>query len=88
MSVFSLILNKLVFILLFYLDIIFYLFQNRQYSTTYACAGGYVDVVKVLLESGAGIEDHNENGHTPLMEARKCWTCGSSQIAARKWGWH
>ncbi|KAF3825121.1 hypothetical protein GH733_005755, partial [Mirounga leonina] len=27
------------------------------------------DVVKVLLESGASIEDHNENGHTPLMEA-------------------
>lgn len=28
-----------------------------------------MDVVKVLLESGASIEDHNENGHTPLMEA-------------------
>lgn len=38
-------------------------------ALTYACAGGYVDVVKVLLESGASIEDHNENGHTPLMEA-------------------
>lgn len=25
--------------------------------------------MKVLLESGASIEDHNENGHTPLMEA-------------------
>lgn len=23
----------------------------------------------MLLESGASIEDHNENGHTPLMEA-------------------
>lgn len=28
-----------------------------------------MDVVKVLLESGASIEEHNENGHTPLMEA-------------------
>lgn len=36
---------------------------------TYACAGGFVDVVKVLLKEGANIEDHNENGHTPLMEA-------------------
>lgn len=25
--------------------------------------------MKGLLESGASIEDHNENGHTPLMEA-------------------
>lgn len=28
-----------------------------------------MDVVKVLLKEGANIEDHNENGHTPLMEA-------------------
>jgi ankyrin repeat domain-containing protein 17 len=26
-------------------------------------------VVRVLLEAGANVEDHNENGHTPLMEA-------------------
>lgn len=25
--------------------------------------------MKVLLKEGANIEDHNENGHTPLMEA-------------------
>lgn len=25
--------------------------------------------MKVLLKAGANIEDHNENGHTPLMEA-------------------
>uniref|UniRef100_A0A8C5X9D9 Ankyrin repeat domain-containing protein 17 n=1 Tax=Malurus cyaneus samueli TaxID=2593467 RepID=A0A8C5X9D9_9PASS len=43
--------------------------QQGNTALTYACAGGYVDVVKVLLESGASIEDHNENGHTPLMEA-------------------
>lgn len=24
---------------------------------------------KVLLHHGANVEDHNENGHTPLMEA-------------------
>uniref|UniRef100_A0AAY4B0I7 K Homology domain-containing protein n=1 Tax=Denticeps clupeoides TaxID=299321 RepID=A0AAY4B0I7_9TELE len=38
-------------------------------ALTYACAGGFLDVVKVLLKEGANIEDHNENGHTPLMEA-------------------
>jgi ankyrin repeat domain-containing protein 17 len=35
----------------------------------YACAGGHEEVVRVLLEAGANVEDHNENGHTPLMEA-------------------
>jgi ankyrin repeat protein len=35
----------------------------------YACAGGHLDVVEILLQSGANVEDHNENGHTPLMEA-------------------
>jgi len=35
----------------------------------YACAGGHVDTVKELLNYGANVEDHNENGHTPLMEA-------------------
>lgn len=35
----------------------------------YGCAGGYSEVVKVMLEAGANVEDHNENGHTPLMEA-------------------
>lgn len=35
----------------------------------YACAGGHQDVVRYLLENGANVEDHNENGHTPLMEA-------------------
>ena len=36
---------------------------------TYACCGGYGDVVKVLLDAGALVEEPNENGHTPLMEA-------------------
>ena len=35
----------------------------------YACAGGYEEVVKALLEAGANVEDHNEFGYTPLMEA-------------------
>ncbi len=35
----------------------------------YACAGGHPSVVRALLDSGANVEDHNENGHTPLMEA-------------------
>lgn len=35
----------------------------------YGCAGGHEEVVRVLLEAGANVEDHNENGHTPLMEA-------------------
>lgn len=35
----------------------------------YACAAGHVEAVRELLESGAHVEDHNENGHTPLMEA-------------------
>lgn len=35
----------------------------------YACAGGHEHCVRVLLEAGANVEDHNENGHTPLMEA-------------------
>lgn len=35
----------------------------------YAACGGYEDVVRVLIESGANVEEHNENGHTPLMEA-------------------
>lgn len=35
----------------------------------YACAGGHVAAVQELLAHGANVEDHNENGHTPLMEA-------------------
>ena len=35
----------------------------------FACAGGHEEVVKALLEANANVEDHNENGHTPLMEA-------------------
>ena len=38
-------------------------------AMTYACCGGYGEVVKVLLDAGALVEEPNENGHTPLMEA-------------------
>jgi ankyrin repeat domain-containing protein 17 len=35
----------------------------------FACCNGHHEVVQVLLAAGAHLEDHNENGHTPLMEA-------------------
>ena len=38
-------------------------------ALSYACCGGHEEVVKILLERGASIEEPNENGHTPLMEA-------------------
>jgi ankyrin repeat domain-containing protein 17 len=44
----------------------------------YGCAGGHEDVVRVLLDAGANVEDHNENGHTPLMEAA---SAGHVQVA-------
>ncbi|KAI8521456.1 Ankyrin repeat and KH domain-containing protein 1, partial [Branchiostoma belcheri] len=49
-------------------------------ALTYACAGGYEDVVRILLEAGARIEDHNENGHTPLMEASSAGHVGVARL--------
>lgn len=46
-------------------------------ALTYACCGGYEDVVKILLEAGAEVEHQNENGHTPLMEAASCGHVGA-----------
>ena len=46
----------------------------------YACAGGHEDVVQMLLESHANVEDHNENGHTPLMEAASAGHVGVAKI--------
>lgn len=40
--------------------------------------GGHVEAVKVLLAAGAKVEAHNENGHTPLMEAA---SAGQVEIA-------
>ena len=45
-------------------------------ALTYACCGGYEDVVRILLESAADVEHQNENGHTPLMEAASCGHVG------------
>ena len=45
-------------------------------ALTYACCGGYQEVVKILLENGAEVEHQNENGHTPLMEAASCGHVG------------
>ncbi len=46
----------------------------------YAACGGYEDVVRVLIESGANVEEHNENGHTPLMEAASAGHVGVARI--------
>ena len=46
----------------------------------YACAGGHEDVVQMLLEALANVEDHNENGHTPLMEAASAGHVGVAKI--------
>lgn len=45
-------------------------------ALTYACCGGFEDVVQVLLDNGASVEHQNENGHTPLMEAASCGHVG------------
>lgn len=37
-------------------------------------------MVKFLLENGANVEDHNENGHTPLMEAASAGHVGLAKI--------
>ena len=37
----------------------------------YACAGGHEKVVKLLLKNIKKVEDHNENGLTPLIWALK-----------------
>ena len=34
----------------------------------------------MLLEAGANVEDHNENGHTPLMEAASAGHCSVARI--------
>ena len=51
-------------------------------ALTYACCGGYEDVVVILLEARADVEHQNENGHTPLMEAASCGHVGESVCAS------
>ena len=46
----------------------------------HACAGGHEAVVKELLEARANVEDHNENGHTPLMEAASAGHVGVAKV--------
>lgn len=48
------------------------------YPTTYT----YFPL-QVLLHHGANVEDHNENGHTPLMEAA---SAGHVEVAKVSWG--
>ena len=45
-------------------------------ALTYACCGGFEDVVTILLTQGADVEHQNDNGHTPLMEAASCGHVG------------
>lgn len=46
----------------------------------HAAVGGYENVVQVLIESGANVEEQNENGHTPLMEAASAGHVKVAQI--------
>ncbi|KAG5326936.1 4CL1 ligase, partial [Acromyrmex heyeri] len=60
--------------------------QSTSDDTTliYGCADGYEEVVRVLLDSSVDVEDHNENGHTPLMEAasiRRARSAGHLHVA-------
>ena len=50
----------------------------------YACNGGHEEIVKILLDQGANIEDHNENGHTPLMEAASSGHVNIAKILLEK----
>ena len=45
-------------------------------ALTYACCGGYEEVVHTLLKARADVEHQNDNGHTPLMEAASCGHVG------------
>ena len=46
----------------------------------YACAAGHEEIVRELLKSGARVEDNNENGHTPLMEAASAGHVGVAKV--------
>ena len=47
----------------------------------YACAAGHEDIVRELLKHGARVEDNNENGHTPLMEAASAGHVGVAKVS-------
>jgi len=46
----------------------------------HAAVGGYEDVVLALIAAGAHVEEQNENGHTPLMEAASAGHVGVAKI--------
>lgn len=37
---------------------------------------GYADIVRLLLENGAKVEETNENGHTPLVDRKLLFSIG------------
>jgi len=41
---------------------------------TLAACGGHVQLGTLLLERGANIEEVNDEGYTPLMEASRIWS--------------
>lgn len=43
-------------------------------------------MVQELLEAGANVEQHNENGHTPLMESASAGHVGVAPDSAESWG--
>ena len=43
--------------------------SNHDTALTLACAGGYVDLVKYLIDNGADIEHRDKKGFTPLILA-------------------
>ncbi len=53
-------------------------------ALTYACCGGYEEVVHTLLKARADVEHQNDNGHTPLMEAASCGHVGKSLFYFRR----
>lgn len=44
---------------------------------TLAACGGHVELAMLLLERGANIEEVNDEGYTPLMEAAREGMCKS-----------
>lgn len=57
---------------------------------TLAACGGHVELAMLLLERGANIEEVNDEGYTPLMEAARegecCYLQPSKKMLNRRIG--